>query len=62
MIWSEFVGLFVGDERFAVTIVAWLGIAWLVLPRLPLPAVIGPLVLFAGLAALLVESAVRRSR
>jgi hypothetical protein len=58
----EILGLFIDDGSFALSILAWLGLAWLVLPRLPgLGAWAGAL-LFAGLAALLVESAVRRAR
>ncbi|MGI4954108.1 MAG: hypothetical protein ACRYGM_20080 [Janthinobacterium lividum] len=60
--WSEFIGLFVDDGSFALAIVAWLLLAWLVLPRLPLPPAWPPIILFAGLAAILIESAVRRSR
>ena len=59
-VWSEFIGLFVDDGSFAVAILGWLAVGWLVPPRLP-PAV-APVILFAGLAAILVESTVRRSR
>lgn len=60
--WSEFVGLFVDDGSFAAAILAWLAVSWLALPRLPLPPSWPPVILFAGLAAILAESAVRRSR
>ncbi len=60
--WSEFIGLFVDDGSFALAILVWLLVAWLALPRLPLPPPWPPVILFAGLAAILVESAVRRSR
>ena len=61
-IWSEFFGLFVDDASFALAIVAWLLLTGLVLPHLPLaPLWKGP-ILFAGLAAILVESATRRAR
>ncbi|HEY0206160.1 MAG TPA: hypothetical protein VGC15_18640 [Acetobacteraceae bacterium] len=60
--WSELIGLFVDDGSFAIAILAWLLLAWLALPRLPLPPAWPPVILFAGLAAILVESAVRRSR
>jgi hypothetical protein len=62
MAWSEFIGLFVDDGSFAIAILAWLLVAWLALPRLPLPPAWPPIILFAGLAVILVESAVRRSR
>ena len=61
-VWSEFIGLFVDDGSFAVAILGWLVVSWLVLPRLPLPPAVAPVILFAGLAAILVESTVRRSR
>ncbi len=61
-VWSEFIGLFVDDGSFAIAIMVWLLVAWLALPRLPLPPAWPPFILFAGLAAILVESAVRRSR
>ena len=60
--WSELVGLFVDDGSFATAILAWLLLAWLALPRLPLPPSWPPVILFAGLAAILAGSAVRRSR
>jgi hypothetical protein len=59
---AEFLGLFVDDAAFAVAILAWLVVIWLVPPMLQIPAPWrGPL-LFFGLAAILVESALRRSR
>jgi len=61
-IWSEFIGLFVDDGSLAVAVVAWLIAAWLLLPRLPLPPALPPMILFAGLALILVESTLRRAR
>jgi hypothetical protein len=59
---AEVFGLFVDDGSFAVAILVWLGLCWLLLPRIGVPpAAMGP-VLFAGLAAILVESAARRAR
>lgn len=52
----ELFGLFVDEGSFAITIVAWLGIAWLVLPRLTTGSVWGGATLFAGLALILAES------
>jgi hypothetical protein len=52
----ELYGLFVDDGSFAITIVAWLGVAWLVLPRLIPGSVWGGAALFVGLALILVES------
>ncbi len=61
-VWSEFIGLFVDDGSFAVAILAWLVASWLLLPRLGLAPAWPPAILFAGLAVILVESALRRAR
>ena len=58
----EIFGLFVDDGSFAVAILVWLAIMWLVLPHLAVPAVWGGPVLFVGLALILLESATRRAR
>lgn len=60
--WSEFIGLFVDDGSLAAAVLLWLAACWLLLLRLPLPPALPPVILFAGLAVILVESAVRRSR
>jgi hypothetical protein len=57
----EIYGLFVDDGRYALSIVAWVGIAALILPRLDTPASANALILFAGLLLILVESALRRA-
>jgi putative Mn2+ efflux pump MntP len=57
----ECVGLFVDDVGFATAIVGWITLAWLlsayVLPPSPWVAIL----LFAGLGAILLESALRRT-
>jgi hypothetical protein len=58
----EVLGLFVDDGWFAATILLWLLLAGLLLPRLGLSGAWGCLLLFAGLAALLLASARRRAR
>ena len=58
---SEAIGLFVDDGSFAVAILVWLGACWLVLPRLGLPAVLPPAILFAGLIGVLAISTVKRA-
>ena len=58
----EVFGLFVDDGSYAVAILAWLALCWLVLPHLPSLGPWAGLILFAGLAGVLVESALRRAR
>jgi hypothetical protein len=57
----ELLAMFVDDGRDAATILAWVVVMWL-LSRQNLPAAVAPVLLFAGLAAILVESAARRAR
>ena len=61
-IWSEFLGLFVDDAVFAGAILAWLAVSWYGLPRLRLPSGLPPAILFAGLAVILLASAIRHAR
>lgn len=61
-IFREIFGLFVDDGSFAIAILAWLVLLWLALPHLPIPPVWHGAILFAGLIAILVESALRRAR
>ena len=58
----QIVGLFVDDGSLAVAILLWLLGCGAALPLLPLPLALPPVILFAGLAAILIESAVRRAR
>jgi hypothetical protein len=53
-------GLFVDDGLFALSILIWLVVGW-VLPRLGLSPVLTCLLFAAGLAALLATSALRRA-
>lgn len=57
----EAFGLFVDDGSFAVAILAWLAVVGLVLSRIEFGAGWAGLILFAGLALILVESATRRA-
>ncbi len=59
---GEVFGLFVDDGGFAGAIVAWIVLAGLVLPRLALPDAGKAILLFAGLAAILLAGAMRRAR
>lgn len=54
-------GLLVEDGWLAAAAVAWLLLAWALLPHLARHAHWGGPILFAGLAAILVTSTVRRS-
>ncbi len=59
---AELLGLFVDDGSYALAVLTWLGVAWFVLPRLPIVGSWAGIVLFAGLAVVLLESALRRAR
>jgi hypothetical protein len=59
---AEIFGLFVEDGAFALAITLWLGVIWLVLPHLKAPTALGGIILFVGLALILVDSARRRSK
>jgi hypothetical protein len=61
-IWSELLGLFVDDGSFAIAILVWLGMNWLLSTYLLRQSEWGGVVLFAGLGLILLESATRRSR
>ena len=58
---AEIVGLFVDDGRFALAILVWLAAVWLILPHLAVAAAWRGLILFLGLAAILLDGAVRRA-
>jgi hypothetical protein len=58
----EIFGLFVDDGRFALSLLLWLAVVALLLPRLPIPPGWDGPVLFAGLAVILVGSCVARVR
>ena len=62
IIWREFFAIFVDDGNFALTILIWLGLLWLVLPYIRIPAMWHAAILFLGLAGILGESVLRRSR
>lgn len=61
-IFRELFGLFIEDGSFAIAIIVWLGIVWLLLPRLAVSSRWNGLILPAGLACILVESAWRYAR
>jgi hypothetical protein len=57
----ELLGLFVDDGSFALAILVWLAVVWLLIRPLQLPIPAG-ILLFLGLAAILVESVTRFAR
>lgn len=59
---AELFGLFVDDGSFAIAILAWLGVLWLALPHLAIDNTWSAIILFAGLAVILIESVLRRAR
>jgi hypothetical protein len=58
----EIFGLFVDDVSFALAILLWLAVTRWVMPHLNIPARMTSILLFAGLALILAESAARYSR
>lgn len=56
---AELLGLFVDDGSVALAVLGWVVVAWLSSRIVPSPW--PPLILFAGLAAILVGSAVRQA-
>ncbi len=60
-IFREVFGLFVDDGSFAVAVLVWIGLVWLVWSRLH-RAVPGGVILFLGLALILVDSVIRFSK
>jgi hypothetical protein len=58
----EIYGLFVDDGTFALAILIWLGLMRWTATHLRLPPATSAIILFAGLALILAESAVRYAR
>jgi hypothetical protein len=61
-IFREIFGLFVDDGSFALAILLWLAIVRWATPHFNIPSGMTGVILFAGLALILAESAVRYSR
>lgn len=57
----ELFGLFVDDYDTAVAVLICIALAWLALPRLPALGPFAGALLFAGLAGILIASALRRA-
>ena len=58
----EIFGLFVDDGSFALAILLWLAVVRWATPHLNIPSSTTGVILFAGLALILAESAARYSR
>ena len=61
IIFRDILGLFVDDGSFALAILLWLGLVSLLVRALQLPFA-GGMILFLGLAAILIESVTRFAR
>lgn len=61
-IWSQLIGLFVDDGRFAALILGWIVLCAVLLQRTGLPPALEAGLLFGGLGLILVESAARRAK
>lgn len=59
---AELIGLFVDDGLFAAAIVVWVLLVGFVAPAIGVPPLWRAGLLFAGFAAILIESVARRSR
>ena len=62
LIVAQLFALFIDDGRYAVAIVAWVTVQWLLLPHLALPDAWRAPLLAAGLLAILLDGVVRRAR
>ena len=58
----ELLGLFVDDGSLAIAVLAWVVIAVLAFPTLPIDSGWLAIVLFAGLALILAENVLRSAR
>lgn len=58
----EIFGLFVDDGSFAIAIIVWLGVTWLLFACILDAVAWSGVVLFVGLAAILAGSALRQAR
>jgi hypothetical protein len=61
-IFREIFGLFVDDGSFALAILIWLAVVRWATPHINIPSGVTGVILFAGLALILAESATRYSR
>jgi hypothetical protein len=59
---KQLIGLFVEDGTLALFLIVWVGIAALVLPRVPMISSWDGVILFAGCVAILIENVIRAVR
>ena len=62
LIVTELLALFIDDGRYALNILVWVGVQWLLLPHLALPGTWRAPLLAAGLLVILFVGVVRRAR
>lgn len=58
----ELFGLVVDDVEFAASVIVWIGLVWLATAYAPKDAGWPPLLLFAGLGAILLHGTAKRAR
>ncbi|HEX7341332.1 MAG TPA: hypothetical protein VF269_03555 [Rhodanobacteraceae bacterium] len=61
-VWQAIAGLFVDDRWLAIATLLWLLIAWWLLPRLAVPLTWQGVILFLGIAAILVWTSLRHGK
>jgi hypothetical protein len=59
---AQILGLFVDDGAFAAAIVTWLAFVSLLVPRLHLARKWGGVILFGGIAVILIAGTLRKAR
>jgi hypothetical protein len=58
----EIIGLFVDDGLFALAILIWIGLVWIIRSQAGAREASGGIILFGGLVIILLESVVRFAR
>lgn len=59
---KQLIGLFVEDGTLALLLIIWVGIAAMVLPRVPINSSWNATILFVGCVIILVENVIRAGR
>jgi hypothetical protein len=61
-VWRKFFTMFVDDRNFALAIVTWIFAYWLLVPTWVASPLWQGVILFVGLAAILLDSVLRHAR